>query len=236
MTTAASWRKCLGGIALGLIVAAALAGCDAGGGGAKRRYLSDTGKSVFFTDHRGLDREIVDQDIQRLTEAISGSPEDARLFVARGFIYAALTEFSKAIEDFEKAGRFNPNTDTANPYGPEKNGVDYLLGLAYWQNGSPEKGMGYFSSVVDSNPNYARALFYRGLASLEAGDKTAATKDVEAAAKQDSERMYQQVLDELRGAKGKERIFASYVMCFHSNKPPQNRPFGYVWEIQHQVP
>jgi len=223
-------------MALALIVGATITSCDSESGGARRRHLSDTGKSVFFTDHRGLDRKLVDEDIQRLTEAISGSPEDARLFVARGFSYAALTEFTKAIADFETATRLNPNIDTANPYGPEKNGVDYLIALADWQNGFPEKAVGHFSSVVDSNPNYARALFYRGLASLEAGNRSAAIKDVEAAARHDSERMYQQVLDELQGAKGRERIFASYVMCFHSNKPPQNRPFGYVWEIQHEVP
>jgi len=223
-------------MAFGLIVSGNIASCDAESGGAKRRHLSDTGKSVFFTDHRGLDRELVDEDIQRLTEGISGDPKNARLFVSRGFIYAALTEFTKAIADFEEAARLNPNTDTANPYGPDNNGVQFLIALAKWQNGFPEMAMGHFSSVVDSNPNYARVLFYRGLASLEAGNRASAIKDIEAASRQDSERIYQQVLDELRGAKGSERIFASYVMCFHSNKPPQSRPFGYVWEIQHQAP
>ena len=236
MTTPSSWRLSLAGIALAFVFGATLTSCDAGGGGAKRRHLSNTGRSVFFTDRRGLDRELVDEDIQRLTDAISDSPEDSRLLVARGFIHAALTDFTKAIEDFEEATRLNPNTDAANPNGPDKNSVEYLLALAHWQNGLPEKAVGHFSAVVQSNPTYARALFYRGLASLEAGDRATALRDVEAAARQDSERMYQKVLDELKGAKGRERIFASYVMCFHSNKPPQNRPFGYVWEIQHQVP
>ena len=54
MTMPAIWR--LSFMSIALVSCAALIACDAGGGGGRRRHLSDTGRSVFFTDHRGLDQ------------------------------------------------------------------------------------------------------------------------------------------------------------------------------------
>jgi len=217
-----------------LLVATVMSCSDRSSHG-KRRHLSDTGKSVFFTDRRPFDRKLIDEDISRLSKAISENPKDARLWVARGFIHAALTDFKRAISDFEEAARLDPNTDTADPYGPKKSAVLYLLALAYWQNGQPAEAIKHFSIVIDRNPSHARSRFYRGMASLEAGNRANAIKDIEAALSLQKESMYEQVLGEIKGQGGQEAIFASYVICFHPNKPPQNRPFGYIWEIQHQV-
>lgn len=201
----------------------------------KRRRLSDNGKSLFFTDRRPFDRELINQDISRLGDAISHNPKDARLRVARGFIYAALTDFKRAILDFEEAVRLDPNINTAVIYGPWESAINYLLALAYWQNGYLMEAIKHFSIVIDNNSNHAQSLFYRGMAFLEAGDRTAAIKDIEAALVLKKEGMYGQALDEIKGHGGRETIFASYVICFQSSKPPQSRPFGYIWEIQHQV-
>ena len=217
-----------------LLVATVMSCSDRSSQG-KRRHLSDTGKSLFFTDRRPFDRELIDEDISRLSDAISASPKDARLWVARGFIHAALTDFKRAIFDLEEAARLDPNTDTADRYGQKENAVVYLLALAYWQNGQPAEAIKHFSIVIDTNPSHALSRFYRGMASLEAGDRAGALKDIEAALSLQKESMYEQVLGEIKGQGGREAIFASYVICFHPNKPPQSRPFGYVWEILHQV-
>lgn len=217
------------------LIVATVMSCGERSSQGKQRYLSDTGKSVFFTDSRLFDRELIDEDISRLSDAISETPRDARLRVARGFIYAALTDFKRAISDFEEAARLDPNTDTADPYGPNENAVIYLLALAYWQNGQPAEAIEHFSIVIDTNPSHARSCFYRGMASLEAGNRATAIKDIEAALSLQKESMYEQVLGEIKGQGGREAIFASYVICFHPNNPPQSRPFGYVWEIQLQV-
>jgi tetratricopeptide (TPR) repeat protein len=217
------------------ILTIAVANCNQSPDG-KKRKLSDTGKRVFFTDRRPFDRKLIDEDIQRLTEAISQSPQTSRLLVARGFIYAALTDFQKAIRDFEQAAAIDPSTDIADPRGPKKNGVHYLLALAHWQNGNLNEAIKYFSSVIQQNPDHARSRFYRGLASLEAGKVITTLDDIQTAISMENERMYAQVLSEIKGERSsKESIFASYVISFHANKPPQNRPFGYVWEIQHKV-
>lgn len=218
-----------------LILVAIAISCSNRSSKGERRHLSDTGKYLFFTDRRPFDRDLIDEDISRLSNAITENPKDARLRVARGFIYAALTDFKRAIPDFEEAVQMNPNTETADPYGPKENSVVYLLALAYWQNGQPVEAIKHFSSVIDKNPNYDKVRFYRGMAFLEKGDRPSAITDIEAALALQKETMYKQVLNKIKGKAGGEAIFASYVMCFHSNKPPQSRPFGYIWEIQHEV-
>lgn len=236
---AGSWFNKSGAVtALTLLCVIAIVGCDRAVGDRNRRILTDSGKSVFFTDHRPFDRKLIDEDVRRLSDAISASPQDARLFVARGFLYAALTEFDNAIRDFEQAAQIAPNTDTGDPLGPKKNGAQYLLALAHWQNGSATKAIEHFSLVVGKNPDHAASRFYHGMASLEAGNRAAAVKDIEAALGLNDpicQRMCQQVLSELKGERVRERILGSYVVCLHSNKPPQSRPFGYVWEIKHEV-
>jgi tetratricopeptide (TPR) repeat protein len=204
-------------------------------GGFRKRELSDTGKSVFFTDRRPFDQDLINEDIERLTTGIARSPRDARLLVARGFIYAALTKFAKAIPDFDEAARLDPQVSIESPYGPDKSGVTYLTALAYWQNGSPGKGIDLFSQVLAANPRFDRAFFYRGLARNEVGDRTNAIQDVSAAARLNGDTIYQKALDQLRGVKSDEDIYATYFICFYANRPPENRPFGYVWEIQHEI-
>jgi len=218
-----------------VLLAATIMSCGDQSSQGKRRHLSDTGKSVFFTDRRPFDRELIDEDISRLSDAISQNPEDARLRVARGFIYAALTDFKRAIPDFEEAAQLDPNINTADPYGPKENPIIYLLALTYWQNGHLAEAIKHFSIVIDKNPNHARSHFYRGMVFLEAGDRATAIKDIEAALTFQNESIYKQAFDEIKDQSGHEKIFASYIICFHANKPPQSRPFGYVWEIQHQV-
>ena len=93
----------------------------------------------------------------------------------------------------------------------------------------------YFSVVIEKNPSYARSHFYRGMAYLEAGDGAKAIKDIEMAQTIQKDDLYEQVLGEIRGQVGRESIFATFVICFQSGNPPQSRPFGYVWEIQHPV-
>lgn len=215
--------------ATALIVLFGVLGCGRGSG------LSNTAKSNFFTDRRPFDIELINEDINRLTNAISSNPSDSRIIVARGFIYAALNEFDSAIADLARAANINPNTDTADPYGPGKNGVHYLLGLAYWQSGKARKAVSHFSKVLSANPKHSRSYYYRGMAKLALGNRLGAINDIEQANKLVNEPYYAQTLHELRGQRSRERIFGTYVLCFHPNKPPQSRPFGYVWEIRHEV-
>jgi tetratricopeptide (TPR) repeat protein len=190
---------------------------------------------VFFTDRRLFDQDLINEDIERLTAAIAQNPRDARLFVARGFIYAALTKFANAIPDFQQAARLDPEVSIASPYGPEKSAVVYLTALAYWQNGDPKTAIDMFSRVVSSNPRFHRAFFYRGLARIEAGDRVGGAQDIVAASNLNGDVIYQKALDQIKGVKTDDEVYATYVMCFYSNKPPESRPFGYVWEIQHEI-
>jgi tetratricopeptide (TPR) repeat protein len=212
--------------------------------GGSRRYISDIGRAHFFTDNRPFDKNLVDEDINILTNSLAKNPNDVQSLVSRGFIYAALTDFDGAMSDFQKAVKIDPNADTGDPYAPIKNQVYYLLALTEWQSGRTQDAVKDFSRVIEADGTHARTYFYRGMASLELGDRSSAVKDIEAASRMDNPAggypdpmavAYPGILDEIEGRPVRERIVSSYVMCFLSNKPPQLRPFGYVWEIQHKV-
>lgn len=182
------------------VILSGLLGCGEGG------RLSSTAKSNFFTDRRGFDPKIINEDVKRLTDAISSNPDNAQFFVSRGFIYAALNKYSSAISDFKKAEKINVSVATVAPYAPAKNGVHYLLALAYWQKGNFKEAIKYFSKVIAKNPQHQKSHEYMKIVSQK-----------------------------LKGKNYQGRTFATYVMCFLSNEPPQLRPFGYVWEIRHAV-
>lgn len=206
-----------------------LFGCERGSD------LSNTARANFFTDRRPFDIQLIEEDISGLTDAISSHPRDSRLLVARGFIYAALNEFDDAIADLERAADIEPNTDTADRYGPDKNSVHYLLALAYWQGGAAGEAIAAFSKVLSANPEYSPGYYYRGMAKLAVGDTSGAINDIEQAKNLGNKPHYAETLQQLRGQRSRGRILATYVSCFHPNKAPQSRPFGYVWEITHEV-
>jgi len=197
--------------------------------------LSTTAKSVFFTDKRPFDINLISEDIDRFTRGLVSSPENSRLLVARGFIYAALNEFDRAIGDLELAAEINPNTNIAVPYGPGRNGVYYLLALAYWQSGKPEEAIYFFSKVLDADPRHSNSYFYRGMAKLASGNRPGAILDVEEASKLFGNSLYADTLRELGGEYSGERLSSTYITCFLVNQLSQGRPFGYTWEIRNEV-
>ena len=114
-----------------------------------------------------------------MSDALGASPTDARLYVARGSIYAALNQFSKAIADLTAAEKLNPGVDTADPYAPATNAVRFLLAVAHWQAGHRKEAIDYFSQVIADNPMHAKSLYYRGLVYWKSGDKARAVADIE---------------------------------------------------------
>lgn len=210
-----------------------LSGCSQEG------RLDDFAKSLIFTDRRGYDQEIINEDISLLSQAIKREPNSGKLYLSRGFVYATIHEYSKAIEDFTKASLLEaPSVGAYNA--PARNGATYWLGLAYWQRGDRQEGLKYLSKTIEDNPDHALSYFYRGMIKWQIKDKTGAIKDMETAVQYsmsgDNMRMYQCVLEEMRGVNNSgEKIACTFVICFLSNNPPQSRPFGYVWQITHEV-
>lgn len=102
--------------------------------------LSGTAKSVFFTDGRGYDRRIVNEDLQKISAAIKANPNKAQLFVARGFIYATLHKYSRAISDFEKAEKIDHKVDINCA---ERSSIYYLLTMAHKAYGNRKETFKY---------------------------------------------------------------------------------------------
>lgn len=120
-------------VILFLITTTILIGCEGG--------LSNIEKSVFFTDRRGFDREIVNEDLHKLSDAIKSNPNNAELFVARGFIYAALHKYTDAISDFELAAKIDSDVDIRCS---KHSSIYYLLTLVHRAQGNMTEAYKYY--------------------------------------------------------------------------------------------
>jgi tetratricopeptide (TPR) repeat protein len=101
-----------------------------------------------WTAYNGRYREA----IRIFTRGISEHPSDARMLRHRGHRYITIREFSKAIDDFEKAALLvtfipdeiepdgMPNASNI-PVSTLKSNIFYHLGLAYYLNGQSEKAL-----------------------------------------------------------------------------------------------
>ncbi|MDI6640735.1 MAG: tetratricopeptide repeat protein [Elusimicrobiota bacterium] len=67
--------------------------------------------------------------------------------IEAGKFYFVNTKFDKAIEEFKKALKFNPND-------PE---IYYNLGLAYESKGELDEARKMYEKAVEINPNYSLA-------------------------------------------------------------------------------
>lgn len=206
----------------------------------EQEKLDSISKSVIFTDRRGYDQKIIDEDIRTLTQSINSDPNNATLYLARGFVYAAIHEYVKAVPDFQKAESLNNSIDIPAVNTPHFGAPSYLLGLAYWQKGDLREALECLSEAISLDPQYAGSYYYRGMVYWKMGDKSAAIQDIAKACnlEKDNQRnkLCQDTLAEMQGKRvSSERIFGSFITCFLSNRPPQSRPFGYSWQVIHEV-
>ncbi len=95
--------------------------------------------------------------IEDLSKAISLCSEDSLVWSMlnwRGFVYANMGDYAKAIADYNKALNLNP--DSVDVY--------YNRGLAYNKTGKYDLAIKDFSRVLDIDPNYKNAMNYRDIA------------------------------------------------------------------------
>ncbi len=96
--------------------------------------LDSFAKHSIFTNNMGYCEEIISEDLKKLGEAIKKNPQKGELYLARGFVYAAIYQFSNAIEDFSKAENL-PVSDAKAYQGPSQKICKYWISLANWTKG-----------------------------------------------------------------------------------------------------
>ncbi|MFA4937493.1 MAG: hypothetical protein WC575_04405 [Patescibacteria group bacterium] len=201
--------------------------------------MDDMSKYMIFTDHRGFDEKIIIEDIKRLSQGIDANPKDAKMLLARGFVWASIHRYGKAIDDFKKAESLGDVPDAFILNTPVKKQACFLTSLAYWQDGDRKNALIRLTNVINQNPKHARSYFYRGIINLQEGNRTIAGRDlVDAIEFGDSheKQFYSHVLAEIQDMNNtNESTHSSFITSFLSNQPPQSRPFGYVWQIVHEL-
>lgn len=94
------------------------------------------------------------------TDAVSKSPKKARPFINRGYAYANLNEWNKAIADFSQANSINPKFHAA---------AYYNLGIAYGILGDNNKAFENYNAAMEVNPLYDGPYFGRGFINHRTG-------------------------------------------------------------------
>jgi len=115
----------------------------------------------FFISKRDFKKVI---DI--CNEALKVEP-DFVVFYTRGYAYAELKEFERAIEDFSKAIELDPND--AEAY--------YNRGLAYAKLGKYEQAIKDYDKAIELNPALADAYYNRGVAYVKLNKHEQAIED-----------------------------------------------------------
>lgn len=127
-------------------------------------------------------------EITLWSDAISKSPNKARVYINRGYAYGNMQQWNKAIADFSKANEINPNHHGAAYYNLgyayfslgqlpasiehlskavelDSLAVDayYVRGVAYYYQKETEKALKDYSKAIAINPRYDKAYFSRGI-------------------------------------------------------------------------
>jgi tetratricopeptide (TPR) repeat protein len=108
-----------------------------------------------------------DQAIADYSKALEMRPEDASIFVARGYAFLVKGELNKAVADFTSAIRISPSHSLALNN----------RGLAYRKLGKDDLAIVDYSDAINANPLYALAYNNRGYVFESLGRKPEAIED-----------------------------------------------------------
>ncbi|MBF0466965.1 MAG: tetratricopeptide repeat protein [Nitrospirae bacterium] len=101
----------------------------------------------------------IDGEIEKCTKEIEHNPENFEALNSRGMYYNAKKD-DKAIMDFEKAIKINPNfADVYNN-----------LGGVYVKKGDNDKALSYFNQAIRLDPKFGAALLNRAYLLCRKGD------------------------------------------------------------------
>jgi tetratricopeptide (TPR) repeat protein len=100
-------------------------------------------------------------------DTISKSPDKERPYINRGFAYAHVNDFDKALADFDHALVINPNSAMAY----------YNRGLAYYYKNEHERAVSDYTTAIRFYPKYWQAFYNRGLAHTQKGQFDPAVND-----------------------------------------------------------
>lgn len=111
--------------------------------------------------------------IQSCTEALKRSPNDIKLYLARGYEYNHLPDYDRGIADYTKASKIDP-----------KNADSYHgRGYAYNGKGEYDRAIADFTKAIQLKPNNYVAYSDRGVAYYNKGDYDRAIENQEQALK-----------------------------------------------------
>jgi tetratricopeptide (TPR) repeat protein len=89
-----------------------------------------------------------------LNRAIELSPQDPKLFILRGVVYASLERYERAIQDYDEAIKLDP-----------RNTLFYnLRAEAYWNIRQYQAAISNYTQVIALNPKSTKAYIKRGSA------------------------------------------------------------------------
>ena len=99
--------------------------------------------------------------IEMIDFGLAQSPDEARLYLARGILLTQLGEFARAADDFDAASRFDPNLQF----------LDVAEGLVRSQQHDYAAALVKFRAAVKAHPNEAYAHYLLAEALLEEGQQ-----------------------------------------------------------------
>ncbi|MEX0933636.1 MAG: tetratricopeptide repeat protein, partial [Candidatus Paceibacterota bacterium] len=122
--------------------------------------------------------------IQARLEQVRGNQEALRAFIRESIemkksyvnAYALLAQAELAINNEAKALSALEEGILANP---RSRVLHYELGILHYRLENFNRAVDAFNSAIESDPNFANALYFRGLAHLTLGNKEASLKDLE---------------------------------------------------------
>jgi len=90
-----------------------------------------------------------------IDDAIERQPSNPEFYYARGIFNSTKEKYSKALQDFEKTVKINPQYNTF--------GILLNCGIAYLNNDEPDKAIECLNKAIDMDPKSAAAYHTRGL-------------------------------------------------------------------------
>ncbi len=112
-----------------------------------------------------------DQTIRELDEAVRLNPDDATVYLNRGYAYYGIGELEKAIIDYDNAVRLCSNYE-----------ADFVESdFAHGGQEAVEAAIELFESVINNPPETAADVYYIGVSALFWNDRISAQKAFEIA-------------------------------------------------------
>ncbi|MEH6583994.1 MAG: hypothetical protein V7754_18815 [Halioglobus sp.] len=110
----------------------------------------------------------IEQQIQRLDEKISSSPQDQNLYIQRSLAHFNNNQPSLALADIKTAESVDNPVNAA-----------FVHGILLYRSAEFEKAKGYFDLYLAAFPRHPASLQYRARVLRDSGDYTAALLDYE---------------------------------------------------------